>query len=186
MADIFKYLNEIVPLIDSEITDFNSVIRTMSLKKGDIFLDYGKVCTEIAFIQDGILEMIYNDGTTEKMLDFLFQNSFATNYVSFLLAKPSEIQIRAIKDSNLLCIDKKSLESLYDKNIKFQKIGRLIAENYYIEFAERIRSQFLSPKDRYEKLQNEYPELIQQIPQYKIASYLGVSAEWLSKIRSKR
>jgi hypothetical protein len=83
-------------------------------------------------------------------------------------------------------LEKNSLENLYEKNIKYQKIGRIMAEKFYLEFAERIRIQTLSPKFKYDKMCIENSEFIQQIPQYKIASYLGVTPEWLSKLRSKK
>lgn len=185
MSNIFKYFNDITSLTEKEIIEFNDILYSIELVKGDRFLKYGNVSERIAFIEDGLLEMTFIENGDEKMLDFLFSNSFATDYLSFLLVKPSELQITALNNSKLTCFKKEDLDRLYDSNIKFQKIGRVIAEKYYIEFVQRLRMNHLPPKERYETLRKNFPEFIQQIPQYKIASYLGVSAEWLSKLRAK-
>lgn len=185
MTSFFKYIDQIVLLSEEEKYELSNHLKPVSLNKGELFLDYNTICLKIAFIHEGLLEMLHTDDHSEKTVDFFFSNSFATDYKSFLSAKPSETQIKALKKTQLLVIEKQSLDHLYDKNIKFQKIGRIIAEKFYLEFAERIRMQSLPPKFRYEKLCFENPELIQQIPQYKIASLLGVTPEWLSKLRSK-
>ena len=186
MSDIIQYLNTIVQLSAEESEEFSSSLNPLWLKKGEVFLEYGRISSRIAFIQEGILEMTYSDGSNEKILDFLLPNSFATNYESFLLNSPSEVQISAIKESSLLCFEKSSLEKLYNKSVNFQKIGRILAEKYYLDIIDRIRSQYQTPKIRYDKLRQTNPEVIQQIPQYKIASYLDVTPEWLSKLRSKK
>jgi len=187
MPNIFKYFNDIVSLTEKEITEFKDILYPIELTKGDKFLKYGQISKRIAFIEDGLLEMTFVEDNYENMLDFLFPNSFAVDYLSFLLDKPSNnIQITALENSKLMCFKKEDLERLYDSNIKFQKIGRIIAERYYIAFVQRLRTNHLPPKERYETLRKNFPEFIQQIPQYKIASFLGVSAEWLSKLRAKK
>ena len=185
MNNIFEYINEIVKLSDDEVTELLCHFKPVSLEKGAVFISHGKICSKIAYVQNGLLEMIYMENNSEKIVDFFFSNSFVTDYKSFLSSKPSETQIKTLKKTELLVLEKHSLESLYEKNIKYQKIGRIIAEKFYLEFAERIRIQSLSPKIRYNKMYFENSEFIQQIPQYKIASYLGVTPEWLSKLRSK-
>jgi CRP-like cAMP-binding protein len=186
MPNIFKYFNDIIPLSEKEILEFNDILYPIELAKGDYFLKYGKISKKIAFIEEGLLEMTFIEEGSENMLDFLFPNSFASDYLSFLLDKPSNIQITALKNSKLMCFKKEDLNRLYDSNIKFQKIGRIIAERYYIEFVQRLRMRHLPAKERYEMLRKNFPEFIQRIPQYKIASFLGVSAEWLSKLRARK
>jgi CRP-like cAMP-binding protein len=186
MTAIFKYFNNMVPLTQGDILELNKILFSIELVKGQKFLEYGHVSDRIGFIEDGLLEMSFVEDGTEKMLDFLFPNSFATDYLSFLLVKPSELQIAALKNSRLTCFKKEDLDRLYDSNTKFQKIGRLMAEKYYIDFIQRLRINHLPPKERYEMLVNNAPEFIQQIPQYKLASLIGVSAEWLSKLRAKK
>ena len=186
MPNILDYFNEIVPLSEKEIMDFKSILYPVELAKGDTFLKYGQKSDRIGFIEDGLLEMTIIKDDTENMLDFLFSNSFASDYLGFLLNTTSNTQITALRKSKLMCFKKEDLDILYNSSIRFQKIGRVIAERYYISFVERLRINYLPPKERYEILRSNFPEFIQQIPQYKIASFLGVSAEWLSKLRAKK
>ena len=184
MTGIFKYFNDITPLSEKESLELEEILFQIELAKGDDFLRPGQISKRIAFIDEGLLEMTIIDNGSEKMLDFLFPNSFTSDYLSYLLNEPSNTKVTALKSSKLMCFKKEDMDRLYDSSIRFQKIGRVIAERYYIEFLQRLRMQYLPPKERYEKLRKKYPEFIQSIPQYKIASFLGVSAEWLSKLRT--
>ncbi len=186
MENILAFLNNIAPLSEEEISEIKKVVYQVELAKGERFLSYGETEKRIGFMEDGLLEMTFVENNSETIIDFLFPGDFACDYLSFLSAKPSDTQIEAIRKAKLFCFDKSNLDRLYGSSINFQKIGRIIAENYYVEFAQRLRTQHLSPKQKYERLQQHYPKFIQEIPQYKIASYLGVSAEWLSKIRAKK
>lgn len=183
LSPVIKVLNHIVSLTEEDKELFGSRLKSVDLKKGEHFLSYGQSANLLGFVEEGLLEMLVSENDDEKMLDFIFANSFATDYACFLQNKAAETRITAIKPTKLLVISKASLEELYDANERFQKIGRLIAEKYYIAFVQRLRSMHLGPKERYNQLKEDYPEMIQQIPQYKIASYLNVSAEWLSKLK---
>lgn len=186
MADIIKYFNEIVPLTELQVLELQSILQSVSINKGDVYLGYNEKSDKIAFIEEGLLEMTMNEDGNERIIDFLFPNSFATDYLNFLLNNPSEIQITAIKDSKLLCFEKDSLAELYEKDIYFQKIGRKIAEKYYIEFVQRLRALNLPAMERFKMIIKSNPNLFQQVPQYKVASFLNISAEWLSKLRAKK
>lgn len=185
MNDFIIYLNNIVSLNQNQINHVQSKLSETTLKSGETFLELSDKNDKIAFIQQGLLEMtIYDDGE-DKTIDFLFPNEFAVDYLNFLLDKPSEIEIRALKPSKLICIRKKDLHRLYEKDIQFQKIGRILAEKYYIDFVQRLRNGTLSAKERFNLLFKEKPYWFNEIPQYKIAAYLNISPEWLSKLRAK-
>jgi hypothetical protein len=121
----------------------------------------------------------------DKIIEFLGASQFITDYVSFLNQTATDCDIVALQDSVLESIKHSDLQKIYEHSSNFQKIGRLLAEQNFIKFAERIKSQSIPPQERY-KLLCENSDLIQAVPQYMIASYLGVSAEWLSKLRAKR
>lgn len=187
MQNLIEYFNKIVPLSTQQQLDIQSILQADFIKKRETFLDYSQCSDKIAFIESGLLEMtMMGEDGNEKIIDFLLPNSFATDYLNFLLDNLSEIKITAIQDAKLLCFRKKDLNELYEKDITFQKIGRIISEKYYIEFVQRLRTHNLSAKERYELIKRNNPDLIQQVPQYKIASFLNVSAEWLSKIRAQK
>jgi CRP-like cAMP-binding protein len=187
MTEIEKYLSKLVNFERSELDTFNGLLKLIEIEKDEFFLKEGQVCTKIGFILEGSLEMTYVDENLEEhILEFIFPNSFATDYVSLLTEKKSDSNIKATTKSKLVYFTKEDLNQLYESSFNFQKLGRLISESYFIGFANRIKKTKLSPKQRYEMLLSENPEFVQALPQYKIASYLGISAEWLSKVRGKK
>lgn len=182
-----EFFLKFVDFTEVELDQLQQLAKPDQIKKGEYLIKQGQVCDKLFFVSQGIFKLGYtNEAGEEIVLDFIFQNSFAVDYVSFLLQRPTELNIIAIKDSQLLSFDRKSIHTLYEKGIHFQKMGRLISEFYFIRFAERIKENSLPPKERYDKLVNTNGELIQEIPQYLIASYLGISPEWLSKLRAKK
>jgi len=187
MTELEKYFSKIVNFDKEELAELNSLTKQLIVEKNGFFLKEGQTCNIIGFLLEGALEMTYVDENLEEhILEFIFPNSFVTDYVSFLTKSKSDCNIKAISKSTIVYFDKDSINKLYDKSLNFQKFGRLISESYFLGFASRIKKTKLTPKQRYEILLTENPELLQTIPQYKIASYLGISAEWLSKVRGKR
>jgi CRP-like cAMP-binding protein len=186
MADILKYLDHIVPLTETQSSAFKKILNPLSLKKGDTFMDYNQKADKIAFVEEGLLEMTICEDGNERVIDFLSPGSFAADYLNFLQNNLSEIKITALANSQLMYFSKDALANLYESDIVFQKIGRIMAEKYYVEYVQMLRRINMTAKERYEIMLRNSPDLIQQVPQYKIASFLNVSAEWLSKLRSKR
>lgn len=187
MSAILEYFKKIVDFKSEELEHLKNNLKEQVIEKDDYFIKEGQVCKKIGFIVSGIFEMTYMDKMMdEHILEFIFQNNFVTDYSSFITQSPTEFNIKAIKKCELLYFDKTTVTELYEQSFNFQKFGRLIAEAYFIRFAERIKENSLSPKVRYEKMLKENGELVQSIPQYKIASYWGISAEWLSKLRAKK
>jgi CRP-like cAMP-binding protein len=187
MTELEKYLNRIVSFDKEELDEISNLTKELTLKNDDFFLKEGQVCNKICFLLEGVIEMTYVDKNSEEhIVEFFFPNSFVTDYVSFLSNTISDCNIRAISNSKLVYFDKNALNKLYEKSFNYQKFGRLISEQYFVGFANRIKKTKLTPKQRYELLLIENPEILQTVPQYKIASYLGISAEWLSKLRGKK
>lgn len=184
MVAFKSYLTRIVDFSDDELELLMGKLSTISLKKSDFFVRQNTICNKIGFVLEGILEMNYlSDDETESALEFVFANNFITDYVSFLTQTPSDCNIPALSDCTIAYFHKEDLECLYESNFNYQKLGRIVAENYFVSFANRIKQSKLSPKQRYDELLKTNPLVLQAVPQYKIASYLGISAEWLSKLR---
>lgn len=183
---ITNILNSFVKLSSAELDTFNNLLKPFDFEKRDVFLKQGQQVSQIAIVVSGLFEMYKMDEEgNEISIDFLFPDSFVTDYVSYLTGTPCEISIRAIQQSSVVIFEKQEVDILFDSSIQFQKLGRIIAERSFIEFVYRIREGFLSPEERYQRLLKEKPYWIQSIPQYKIASFLNISPEWLSKIRTK-
>jgi CRP/FNR family transcriptional regulator len=161
-------------------------LQPLRVRRNEALLEPGQSARFVDFVAEGLLEMSVPDLTGDRVVDFLPPGSFATDYLNLLLGRNAEVRIVALRDSLLLRLDASSLEELYGTHIEFQKLGRRIAESHYIEFVQRLRWSHLPPDERYFNFCQDHPDLAQMVPQYRIASFLGVSAEWLSKIRARR
>jgi len=187
MESIRQYFNKFLPLTDEEWNAFALCIHKETCPKRDLILKAGKVCDFIAFIGEGMFRFYYLDDGYEKVTAFFFPGDFVSNYRSFLTEQPSEHYIEAMKDAVIYKVRKKDLMALYDQYPKLDRLGRLIAEGLYLTVAKRLDAfLYATPEERYRELQDRNSKLLQEVPQYMLASYLGVKPETLSRIRSRQ
>lgn len=187
MERIRTYFERFAKLSDAEWTDFTSCLKMKSVEQRTFILQEGEVCHELAFVDHGLFRMYRVEDGSEMITAFSFPGEFVSNYRSFLTGLPSRHFIESLQPSGIYSIDKESLVALYDKHKALERLGRLIAENLYLGVASRLDSfHFDSPKQRYEDLVRRNSRLLEAIPQYMIASYLGIKPETLSRIRARR
>jgi CRP-like cAMP-binding protein len=181
------FLLQFMNFSSKDLTVIEELFYEQTIRKNEFFLKEGDICNTIAFIKEGslILSQV-NENGIEQVLEFFFSGELISDYVSFLQDSPADTGIRALKDSTLLVISKKNLHYLYKTIPGFEKLGRLLAEKHMIKMAKKLKTRSLQPIIRYESLLNERPHIFDQVPQYLIASYLEISPEWLSKIRSQK
>lgn len=187
MDQIRSYFNRFLALNDSEWADFVACCHKEPVPKKEFILRQGEVCDYIAFIGEGIFRFYYVREGEEHVTAFFFPGDFVTNYRSFLRGNPSEHYIESLKPSVIYKVHKQDLLGLYDKHKSFERLGRFIAENLYLTVAGRLDS-FLhdSPESRYQELVLRNSKLLQEVPQYMLASYLGIKPETLSRIRARK
>ena len=187
METLRIYFNKFLKLDDSEWKDFESCLTKVNITNKEQLLKQGEHCNFIAFIQEGSFRFYFDKEGEEKITAFFFKGDFVTNYRSFLTGKPSDHCIEAMQDAVIYKINLQELQSLYDKHKNIERLGRLIAENLYLTVANRLDSfMFQTPSERYKELIKRNSRLLQEIPQYMIASYLGVKPETLSRIRTRK
>ena len=120
------------------------------------------------------------------MRGFFSPNKFISNYPCFLLGNKSKFYIRALENSSITLIHKNDLFLLYKQLQKIQELSRNVVENLYIEISEKYESFFLkTAEERYVELINSEPNIFKIVPQYMIASYLGITPEGLSRIKKR-
>ena len=180
------FSDRLVPLSDAEWSRFIDGMHARKLAPREYFLRSGSICDHIAFIGKGALRMFHERDGEEITIDICLDGSYCTDYVSFLTRQPSTRSIQAIDEVEMVVFDRDHLEHLYATSPMAERMGRRIAEGLFIHLAERT-GQFLteSPEQRYVRMLNERPEVVQRIPLRFVASYLGVRPETLSRIRSR-
>jgi CRP-like cAMP-binding protein len=187
MDKLRAFLQTLAPISKQEFEDSYPNFTEVHLKKGDVFIQQGKICRHIAYINKGTLRTFYiNDKAEEITSCFCTSNSLATSYKSFILQQPSELSIQALEDTELLVIDYDRLQQLYRTSFAWQNIGRSVAEREYFNmerYASILNNE--SAKEKYLRLLEEQPEVLQKASIEDIATYLGVTRRTLSRIRQE-
>lgn len=186
MEAIKTYFNHVSPLTEEEWRAIEVCFEKSSFNKGELILQEGERCEFIGFLRDGVTRFYHLKDGDEKVTAFWFAGDFLSNYRSFVSGLPSTHIIEAITPGFFWKLPKKHLERLYDEYPAIDRLGRKMAEQLYLMVSTRL-DQFLqqTPEGRYSELQAKNSRLLHEIPQYMIASYLGVSAETLSRIRKR-
>ncbi len=184
MKDFFKSFGF---LSEEELDIVESISTKRLLKKGDYLAVEGEVSNEIALIKSGILRLFYTNASGEEFTGCLaFDNEILSAYCSFITQEPSEENIQAVCDTEIVILTKEHLDFLYSRDSCWQMIGRIIAEMHYVELTKKIISfQKDTAKERYSKLITKQPQYVQAIPQYQLASFLGITPRHLSRLRKE-
>lgn len=185
--NIEEYINSIISLEDNQWELIRDVLQRKVLAKDAYLLKEGELSDSIAFVTSGTL-IYYKDleNGNQMTTDFAFEGDWVTDNYSRLNRCPSQINIKAIEESQLYILQSKDLAELYNKITPLERLGRKVTEYFFLKMVEHnIDLQTLPAKERYLKLLRNHPEIFQRIPQYHIANYLGIAAKSLSRIRSE-
>lgn len=187
MAENFRrQVEKLVKISNEEWEAFQKILKPARLKRHDIFLEQGKVCRHMAFIEKGYVRFYFLAGGTEITKEFSFENSFCGSYTSFITGNPSRFTVKAMEDLELLLFTREDLLKMVNEYPVFSKFLLFSVENLFVRKENREASFLLdSPEEKYENLLREHKEMLQRVPLKYIASYLGISAETLSRVRAR-
>ena len=176
-----------ISLDSAEKDRFIEVINTWNFKNKASILKAGEVCRFVYFVTKGCLRIYYTDSDgDEHTVSFFPENWWSTDIASFSAQKPSLFSIEAIENSEAFYLSLESLEKLYIEIPKFEKFFRILTQNGYDIQQRRIVSYLSkSAMERYELFQKQYPKLEQRISQKHIASYVGITPVFLSRLRQQ-
>ena len=184
--NIKNALSEYINLTETEWLVLSNSLVTKHYKKGEYFLRENEFCNYVGFVDKGLFNFFYLIDGVDHIRGFFFMNDFISNYPCFLLGNKSKFYIRALENSSITLIHKNNLFLLYKQIPKIQELSRNVVENLYIEISEKYESFFLkTAEERYVELINSEPNIIKTVPQYMIASYLGITPEGLSRIKKR-
>lgn len=161
--------------------------KKFSYKKGEYFNQYGNVCQHLGFIVSGIFRTYYIDDNLKENTVFIYTpNEFVTAFRSMVQRIPCIYYVQALVPSYIVSIHINDLESLYSKSKGWERVGRAIAEDAFYKLLNRMENLvFLNAEDRYKQFLEKFPELPDLIPQYHIASFLGIENPSLSRIKNR-
>ncbi|MFK8036855.1 MAG: Crp/Fnr family transcriptional regulator [Crocinitomicaceae bacterium] len=180
------YLANLVTMDDKTFDLCLDFTQTKQIKKGDYLVRAGNVCNEIAFINEGIFRIYYLKDGVEVNTCFCKENTIVSSLQSFTNKSISNDYIQALEDSTITTISNSSLAKLYKKDQSWQSIGRLFIEKECLRLSDRVNMlSFETALEKYNQLISTQPDIIQRVPIQYIATYIGVSRETLSRIRSK-
>ncbi|MGB3608610.1 MAG: Crp/Fnr family transcriptional regulator [Psychroserpens sp.] len=188
MQQIKAYLDQIADISNDDWEFFTSKLQPREFPKKTIFLKLDQIENHISFIESGVVRLFIPKEDSEKEITFgfSFKDQFISAYDSFLTQTPSAYQLQALTDTKMLSITYTDLQDVYNTTQIGNLIGRLTAERLFLLKSKREQNLLnLSAEERYVKLFKERPELLKVIPLKFISSYIGVTAQALSRIRKR-
>ncbi len=183
----YTFLSQFGTLPVEVITAIEQVLQYLEYPKKHILLKKGKPCNYLYFIEKGLARNFFEEDNKELTNDIVLEGELLVSFASFISRQPSMETIELLEDSVLYAIHYDDLQKLYTTYPLMERTGRMIAEHYYNSLtAKNYRLKFSNTTERYEQLFNTKIEIVKRVPIGIIASYLGMSIETLSRIRSKQ
>ena len=187
MQSILQNIAKHVSLTPEEETLFLYKTETKQFKAKSILLSAGEVANCTYFVNSGILRSFnINDNIIEHVLHFACEGWWIGDMYSYISEKPGNLFIEILEDAEVVIITKENQQQLYQEIPKLERFFRILAENSLVSHQERLMDNLsLTAEERFEKFCSKYPTLIQKVPQKHIASYIGVTPEFFSKMKSR-
>lgn len=185
--NIASFVNEKLGTSLSGNEELPFSVREITMTKGIVITDIGDTEKFGYFLKSGIVQAVgYTKDEEEKVLDFIFPNHFFNAYISFLTQEPSLVQLSTVTACTFDVVSYDEIQELYKTSLFVNQLGRAIAEFKVVQKTNR-ELDFLtkSAKDRYLDLLNDQPNFIKDIPNKRIALYLGIHPESLSRIKKE-
>lgn len=172
--------------LDQLITCFKSIIETKQYPKNQIIHRSQTICHYLYFVQSGVVRAFYYQDGKDVTAHIAIDQGAITAIDSFIQRSPSKYTIELLEDSTLMRISRSDLDRFLHENPQNERAVRLFLEAAYIDLAERIEDMlFHSAQERYERLIEQNPTVIQRVSLGHIASYLGITQETLSRVRAR-
>ena len=185
---IIEYINRYVKLTDEEAKIFSASFKEVKIKKRQFIVQPNFVAKHRHYVLKGAFRAyVVADEGQDHTITFAIDDWWITDYNSYVFQQPATMFVVALEDSTILQIDYEKEQELKQLNHKFESFFRILAERGLASQQRRIISNLTqTAKERYENFASKYPQIVQRIPQYALASYLGMTTEFLSRIRNKR
>ena len=178
----------ILPLREEEIAALAGRFVPRTVARNGYLLREGRVCDFVGFVASGALVYATSaDGGPKRTIDFALEGDWVADNRSRLGRTPSTVSIQAIETTEVLVVRQSDLDGLYEEHPRLERLGRVLMERAYLGMVEQsIDLQLLPARERYGNLLGKRPHVLQRIPLYHVASYLGIAPKSLSRIRGEK
>lgn len=185
-SELLKTVRNIVNIEPYEEILLADLFKPLSIRKGHHFLLSGKISKYLGFLTKGLVRYYVHKNDADATIEFTKEGEFVGDYQSFMGRTVSEQNIEAIEDCELLVIDYEGLQQIFNETRNGNLLGRIIIEHRFNIMLKQLLSLSVhTPEDRYKHFIENYTEIGQRIPQYLVASYIGVQPQSLSRIRRR-
>jgi CRP-like cAMP-binding protein len=182
---ILKFLNAVNPLSEEDCDNVLKILKTKQLKKGNYWLEEGKVNYNVAFVEEGYLRRYWIKDGNEITDTFYFENDLCVDLPSIIGRTKPLSNVIAMQRTSLTIFSYTEFNKLCEKSMALEHLNRVLVERSLLRFYNRTASFILkTPKERYEDLVNTKSPILQKAAQYHIASYLGIGPQHLSRLRA--
>lgn len=188
MKQIRAAIKQMISITEEELDQLLARCYKVNFKRLQALSVPGEIPQTVYFINSGALRVVITDKQgVEHTVYFAMKNQFIADYASYILQQPSLYTLQALKDIDAVAMPRSAVDWGY-KNLKEgDKLGRLIAEYYFIYQDNRIKNEYArTPKERYDSITQIFPDIHNLVPQHMIASYLGISPVHLSRLKKSK
>ena len=184
---IDQYVARCTSLSTADMAYFHSILKPATIRKKTWLLREGEVCAYEAYVVKGCLrKYCIDDDGAEIILQFAIEDWWVGDIASFSMQTPSQVYVQALEDSELLLIHHDDKEQLFERVPAFERMFRLMVQRSYAVLQDRFVATLTKPADEcYLAFLEKYPGIAQRVPQHYIASFLGITPEFLSRIRAR-
>ena len=185
--NIIQHIRKFVDLSESEVEVFDKYVETHQFKKKEFLVQEHRGCKHLYFVEKGCLRMYFiNKKGAEQITQFALDGWWISDYQSFMNYLPSDYYIQAIEESRIVSIENQNLDKLLFELPKLERYFRIIMQKAFAGAQHRSKLLYeMSKEEFYIHFSTSFPEFMQRVPQYMIASYLGLTPEYLSELRKK-
>ncbi len=185
MEQIRQVIKQMINVSEEELNDFLHLATIKSFKRQEILGQPNIIPNEIFFINKGLIRVLVTDNHgTEHTIHFALENQFIADYSNFIQKQPSIYSLQTLEETQIVILPRSTIEWGYKNLTEGQKMGRLIAEYYFIYQDDRIKNLYIrTPKQRYDCIAEVFPNIHNRVPQHMIASYLGITSIHLSRLK---
>jgi CRP-like cAMP-binding protein len=185
MEQIRQVMKQMITISEDELDSFLNQATVRTFKRMETVSQPNAVPNEIFFINKGLIRVLIADNEgTEHTIHFALENQFIADYSNFLTRQPAMYTLQALEETQVVVLPRSAVEWGYRHLSEGQKMGRLIAEFYFIYQDNRIKNTYArTPKQRYDNITDVFPNIHNRVPQHMIASYLGITPVHLSRLK---